>query len=302
MDTTIFACYADPLVDFNFLFILADSIRKWTKQVAQSKIIVAVDEKRIESISPLQNDLIKHYDIHIQKVILDIKYRSIPYNEKTQAAGQIEQSLVGQCNQLIWIDVDSAFINYSPELQLDKKALACRPVDLKLIGCEYNKELDSFWKDLYKLLGISYKEHYSVISSVDQIEIYSYFNAGMLVVNPHKNILALWERNFKQIALNNRWEYYYTQNPLYKIFLHQTILGVTINSLLSKDEISFLDYKINYSLRNHNKYSEEYRIKSLDKLISFRIDDYLITHDFSEFIISKPLKEWINSRIMANKT
>jgi len=301
MNRFCFATYADPLVDFNYLFILANSIRTWANELKNCKIIVAIDQSHLEFIKPEHSELLVKYEIELVPVEIDKKYQHIPYNQKTMAAGQIENFCMTYYERICWLDVDSVILNLSESCLDYNKILACRPVDLKLIGCPYGKGLDSFWKDIFDFTESSDKNLYEIETTVDQAKIYSYFNAGMLIVDPKYRLLSLWSDNFREIALNSKWEVYFAQNSLYKIFLHQAVLTASIISELSRDDIQILDYHVNYSLRNHENYPDYKKVKVLDDLISFRLDDYLQKHDFSEFEICAELKSWIYKHILMTR-
>ncbi len=294
----IFACYVDLEKEFAMLSSLVKSVRQFTYPVNNLPFIAAMDETQRDLLSPAQQEMIKSYDVTVEWMTIPQKYQAIPYFEKTLAAGEIEHRYLTKCKRIIWMDVDSLFFQFSDELLNLNKPIACRPVDLKNISCLYNEPLDSFWQEIYGNCSVRTENLFKLVTTVDEKEIYSQFNAGLLIVEPRYQVLGLWKDYFENCVLNHEWQKYNAQDKLYQIFIHQAFLNVAISSIFTKEDIHLLDYRVNYSLANHYRYPLQKKVESLDNLVSVRLDNYLTTGNFSEFTMKDELRSWLTENVM----
>jgi len=187
------------------------------------------------------------------------------------------------------MDTLSMVINPPDDLFLDQGAiLGCRPADHLLIGPPYEKTLDPFWDFVYETCGVTVDDIFPMITSVDQIKIHPYINAGMLIIRPESRLLQQWRDTFLEIYQDSRFMEFYEKNRLYKIFIHQAVLSACVIASVKQTEIKQLPYWVNYPLHMHTLYPADLRPKSLNELTSFRYEEFFSTPNWRELIQVEP--------------
>jgi hypothetical protein len=137
-----------------------------------------------------------------------------------------------------------------------------------------------------------------MVTSVDQVTIRPYFNAGMLVVRPHINVLNNWSKSFVRHFDDQDFTVLYQQNSLYKIFFHQAALAGVVLSTVGMDELYELPYLINYPLHLHADYPSHLKVEFLNDLVSCRYDTAFQDDRWRAGIrIKEPLKKWLSKQV-----
>jgi len=293
----IFAAYADLKNEYDLLKSFVLSIRDFCGEFSSMPIVIVMNEIYRDTLTSEQTDFINSCQVQIEWITIPEKFAHIPYHEKTLAAGFVENGYLKFCNRLIWADIDTLFLQFPQELTMLNLPLACRPVDLKNIAGLYEEPLPAFWNEIYNCCSVSTDNLFDVVTTIDQQKIYSYFNAGCIVVSPEYRILSLWKDYFEEYVLNVEWQKYFEEDNLYKIFIHQVFLNIAITSLFTREDIHILDYHVNYPLCNQYRYPEPFKVKDFDELVSVRLDFYLKYGDFSEFHISESKKSWLKAHV-----
>ena len=243
--------------------------------------------------------LLSDLDINVHTVEIPESILNFPFAAKALAAGIFENREGSSNNLLVWMDRDSLIINDPYDLILPAgKLVGYRPVDHRLIGSLWNQPKDPFWQSLYDHFNISDERTFPMMTSVDQVEIRPYFNAGMLVVRPQAGLLQAWSEAMTNSMELPVFEKFYRENTFYKIFIHQAVLSVILCKQVQENQFMQLPYKINYPLHMHFQYPANLKVNNLDELITCRHDGFFEKKDWQTAIsIREPLFIWLKENI-----
>ncbi len=277
----IFSTFLSVGEDEKYLYTFVNSIRQRAGKFSDNPILIAVDSDKLSLISTQITQFLEINKVELLPVVLNHSYSHIPFFEKTISAGQTESHVRLITDKLIWMDIDSIILRFD-ELLLADKPILCRPVDIQNVGDLYGTPTNDFWEYIYQYCCVTDDQIFNLKTTIDQVNIKAYFNAGMLIVKPVNRILTMWCKNFKKIAPDITSFDFFKKEKIYSFFLHQAVLAGTILSSLTRHEIGILPHYINYPLHYHDRYPQEKQIKEIDELVSFRLDSYLDNHDFTE--------------------
>ncbi len=278
--------------------LLCKSIRKFGGKLSESKIFLfKYNDKKI---SNYVLDGLKKLNAEIFNVDVNKEMKNFPLASKVAAAKRAEEiSLKKKINNLIWLDSDTIILDFPSEFILNNdESVAYVPVHHKLIGNNYDKRVDNFWKELFKRIAVDEGNLFEMETADGKDKIYPYFNAGHLSVNPRDKIFKKWYYNFIYNYRDNYFIKYYNRDFKYAIFFHQAILTATILSNYDKNEIKQLSKKYNYPLNLHEQINEENKALQMEDLITVRYDryeNYFIKKKWGKMIdIKNTLKLWID--------
>jgi hypothetical protein len=134
-----------------------------------------------------------------------------------------------------------------------------------------------------------------MVTSVDQVTIRPYFNAGFLVVRPGRGLLRKWSDIFFGTYRLPAFTSFYEQNQLYEIFIHQAVLSGIILASLEQNDLLELPRYVNYPLHMQGDYPAEHRPQTLNELITCRYDPGFSDLELRELItIEEPLRSWLD--------
>ncbi|MBN1486194.1 MAG: hypothetical protein JW981_01055 [Anaerolineae bacterium] len=298
----VFAFMAVPGMSEAEAVTLADSIRTFAGKLSQNPIWVlvpkmdkALDKKTIKALRALDAQIIS---FDIEPAALEF-----PLAAKAFAAAEAESQAQGYARILTWMDTDVLVFNPPTPLLLEQgMALGYRPVDHTLIGSLYDKPLDAFWSLIYAECRVPEEKIFPMLTSVDRNRLRPYFNAGILVVRPEYRVLRTWRDNFQRLYRDARFETFYEEHVLYRIFMHQAVLSGTILSLLDASELQLLPHRINYPLNLHHEYPEGSRPDYINTLISCRYDTLFQDEKWPQvFQIQEPVKSWLQLQPVITK-
>jgi len=252
MNRLIFACLATVEEDGIKALTLADSIRTFGGEYSDSPIWVLVPSAR-QQLSDTAKHKFRALEVELVPFEIESQAAGFPFAGKVIASAAAESRAQEQSSALVWMDEGSLVINEPKALQLETgKKLGCRPVDHLLIGPQYDKPLDPFWKSVFDDCGVHREVLFPMWTSTEQIKMFPYINAGMLVVRPEMGTLRLWKKTFHGMYLEPRNLDFYQSNHLYKIFIHQAVLAGCVLSTLKQMDIVELPYLVNYPLHIHD--------------------------------------------------
>ena len=278
--------------------MLARSIRTFGGRLADSPVwaLVAGDAGQISKVGRQQLA-----DLGAQLASFGIGPDALgfPLGAKAYGAAAAESLVLGHADLLVWIDTDSLVIQEPGPLLLEPGyALGYRPVDHTLIGSPYDEPIDLFWEAIYRQCGVPEDRLFPMIASVDRRRIRPYFNAGMLVVRPERDLLRSWRDNFEQLFRDPAFGTYYDENIRYKVFLHQAVLAGTVLASTERHELQELPHLVNYPLHMHAQYPADRRPGSLNDVVTCRYDVLLDDEDWRRVItINEPLRSWLEALI-----
>ncbi len=299
----IFACYVADQKDIPTALILAESIRSFAGDFSAVPIWLMMPQES-KQLSKNVRAKIDALDLKLHPFEIETQAAGFPFAGKVVASAAAESLALEQAVQLVWMDTISMVINSPDELLLNQGVLlGCRPVDHLLIGPRYDQPLNPYWDLVYQVCGVKQKNVFPMITSVDQIKIRPYINAGMLVVRPEEKLLRLWRDTFLDFYQDQRFLDFYQEDFIYQIFIHQAVLTGCILSTFTQAEINILPHLVNYPLHMHDQYPADLRPQSINELISLRYEDFFSDPAWQDQIqVDGLLKDWLVERVIGLKT
>jgi hypothetical protein len=223
-----------------------------------------------------------------------------PFMWKAFLSAEAESMAQGKAGLLVWLDADTIVLQEPKELLLKtEKSLGCRPVHHTNIGSRYDKPIDPFWTQVYRYCKVPKDRVFPIRGHVDETRIRPYFNAGLLVARPEKQLLRAWRDSFVRIHNAAEFQRLYEEDQRYTTFMHQAVLTGTILSNLKTSEIEELPPTYNYPLHLYSEDATGNRPSLLEELVTFRYEDFFESSDWRKRIPTKePLKQWITKRLL----
>jgi len=297
MHKLIFACFAADRDDASKALLLAESIRTFAGDASDVPFLLMTPGKDAQ-LTHQQHTLNSQLGIELNTFEIDAQAASFPFAGKVVASAAAETISEGKCDQLVWMDNAALVVNPVNQLLLEPGIrLGYRPVDHLLVGSPYDKPLDPYWEFIYNACGVGESDVFPMITSTDQVRMRPYINAGMLVVRPGDKLLRRWQDTFLDTYQDSKLREIYTENHLYKIFIHQAILAACIMTDYHQADTVELPYVVNYPLHMHSQYPAQLRPSSLNMLVSFRYEGFFVQPNWQEMIqVEQPLKGWLKQR------
>ena len=297
MNRLIFSTLLGDKGDESRTLLLAESIRAFAGDLSQAPVWV-FSPTPVKKLSNQSRAQFSALQVDLHPFDLDSRIASFPFAKKVVASAAAETLAAGKTALLVWMDPGSMVINEPEALLLKAEVkLGCRPVDHLLIGPAFDKPLDPFWQSIFADCGVKQEALFPMTTSTDQIKMYPYLNAGMLVVRPENKLLRSWRDTFLGMYLEPRYQDFYQSNRLYQIFIHQAVLAGCILSTFRKEDIVELPYLINYPLHMHNEYPLSLRPEFLNDLVTCRYEDFFRHPDWQQSIqVKEPLKSWLEQK------
>lgn len=273
--------------------LLARSIRAFGGAWANAPIVTAVPTTARPLDPAVRTALDKlHVTQHAFTVAEEV--RQFPFATKVFAAAEVEAA--ADTAVLTWMDTDSLLLNPpKPLLPAQGKQLGYRPVDHTLIGSRWDQSISPFWQQIYADCNVDSGKLWPIMTSVDEVQIRPYFNAGMLVVRPEIGLLQAWRDDFNRLFRQPAYTPFYQQDTRYTIFMHQAVLAGTLLRRLRQPQTTQLSHRINYPLHMHTIYPQPRRVDRLNDLISCRYDTLADDPEwYGRFPMSDSLQHWLH--------
>jgi hypothetical protein len=297
MNRLIFSTLLEDKGDVSRALLLAESIRAYAGDLSPAPIWVFLS-KSVEQLSNQSRAQFDALEVDLHPFQVDSQAASFPFAKKVVASAAAETLAAGKTALLVWMDPGSMVINEPRGMLLEaEEKLGCRPVDHLLIGPAFDKPLDPFWQSIFADCGVRQEALFPMTTSTDQVEMYPYINAGMLVVRPENKLLRSWRDTFLGMYLEPRYQDFYRSNRLYRIFIHQAVLAGCILSTFKQADIVELPYLVNYPLHMHTQYPIDRRPRFINELVSFRYEDFFTDPNWQEVIqVKEPQKSWLKEK------
>ncbi len=297
MNRLIFSTLLEDKGDVSRALLLAESIRAYAGDLSPAPIWVFLS-KSVEQLSNQSRAQFDALEVDLHPFQVDSQAASFPFAKKVVASAAAETLAAGATALLVWMDPGSMVINEPQGLLLEaEEKLGCRPVDHLLIGPAFDKPLDPFWQSIFADCGVRQEALFPMTTSTDQVEMYPYINAGMLVVRPENKLPRSWRDTFLGIYFQPRYQDFYRSNRLYRIFIHQAVLAGCILSTFKQADIVELPYLVNYPLHMHTQYPIDRRPRFINELVSFRYEDFFTDPNWQEVIqVKEPQKSWLKEK------
>ncbi len=295
----IFATYAADSEAMYWSLVMVESIREFGGALRHAPIWVYQPAG-----SPALDSAMRSKQAALA---VDIKLCAMPDEAKVfWFAGKVFASAVAETEAekkgriLAWLDPDVVFVKEPTDFFLaDSIAFGYRPVLHKLIGSLYAEPPDEFWLRVYEKLAVPESALFPVVTPVDELTLWAYFNAGILIVRPERGLLRTWPGCFQTLYRDSVFAQWCRKDQLRAIFLHQAALAGAILTHLKRNEMVELPATYNYPLYFHSRYPGATRPASLDDVVMFRHEFF--SREFQdvagEELDRSKIMGWVRARI-----
>ncbi len=272
--------------------LLARSIRTFGGGLAQQPIWAALPEMG-KVLADETREALDELDVALVPFNLEESALRFPFAAKVYAAAAVEEKVAGETAVLAWMDTDALVLQEPNPLLLPAgKTLGYRPVDHANIGSPFTEPPNAFWQAVYDRCGVAASQLCPMVTSVDEVQLRPYFNAGLLAVRPERSLLQKWRETFDALYEHPDFTPFYEQDFLYRIFIHQAVLAGVLLYHMPPSEMLLLPYLVNYPLHMHREYPANRRPARVNDLITTRYD---LLADKLEQLTALPMDESLKS-------
>lgn len=263
--------------------LLVRSVRQMKGFFSKIPIYVMVPEEEKDPVKSLWN---LEKEAQITAFEIQGKRSKFPFKDKIHAAFGAEQKALQEgISQLIWMDTDSFFVREKENLLLNEsEVIGLRPVDKQNIGVEWDTRKTSLWKFIMEKLQVEESSLFPIRSSVDEILLYPYFNAGFFVTRPEQRLMKSWKDAFEELFLEEKLLSLYEQDFRNAIFIHQVVFSMVVISRFSEEQIKMLSADISFPLHLLEEMSEKRKL-DLKEAISCRYDTFFNDSNFDIYLL-----------------
>jgi hypothetical protein len=275
----VFATYAESNEQLQHVLCLAESIREFSGQYAESPIwlyLPEVFEDRDESVLAR----LRAVDVAVRASTIPEQAAWFYFAGKVYASGIAEKAAEQEGRLLIWMDDDTIVLQEPRGFALPKQvSVAYRPVMHNRSGTLYGQQPNEFWRRIYQRLHVRSEQLFPMTTPADNQVINAYFNAGLLVVRPERGILRGWGESFSELCRDGELIAMCREVVDHRIFLHQTALVGAILHRLSRDEMLELPDRYNYPIFFKKMFGADSEFDSLEGVVTLRYDVYFRNPD-----------------------
>jgi len=251
--------------------LLVESLRTFGGCFKDVDIISFSPRKHLKpSACTLQK--LKKLNVEINCNDINADFTFNPTLNKLVSCAFVEQT--SNYDQVVMLDSDQIFFNEPSLWNLrGEDDIALRPVHVRNIGLKSSESPRGLWINVYDLLGV--KNMYYTRTSVTGEEIYSYWNAGMIVSASYRNLFGKSLENLvkirEKVSFSGREAYFIDQVAISATILQQ---GLCVNELPRE-----YNYPFKPNIVNGNK------IGKIENLVSLhyhkRFEKYLLQNPLS---------------------
>lgn len=292
-----FAFPAGPGLLTRQALVLAASIRAFAGAFSKASIY-GLFEENPSGVDLAESQPFSDLGVKIVHYTVPAGLERFPFSRKVAAAAAAEAKASREAGFLVWMDAHSLVVNSPDALVLeDPFQLGCRPVDHLLIGSRYDEPPDPFWEFIYEINRVPPKRLFAMATSVDQVEIRPYINAGLLVVAPRLRLLRRWLEVFEAYSNDPRARTFYDRDERYRIFMHQAVLSGLALNLLRREEFMIFPRNVNVPLHLYDEMPEEMKSTILDQMVTCRYDVRFDQPDWLDHLtLPEKTRGWLRRR------
>ena len=297
MEQLIYA-FSSSITDIQSM-VLVESIRNFGGELSDCPIWIFT----LKNLEKIPKDIMKklnNYEVQVHTLDLDSAIANFPFISHVYAAKKAEDLALNKAKHLAFLGTNTVVAKPPFEFILeDGVSFAYRPVHHKLIGSNYNEPIDKFWKLIYEKTNVKEKNIFPLRTHVDGNILRPYINSGHLVVKPKRGFFNQWWKFYLSLHNDPVFKEFYEKNDLYLTFIHQAVLSGVFLSYLDKSEIYELPLEYNYPINLYHEIPDEFLLKNLDELVTFRYYLEFIEkpEDYEKIPFKEPLKSWFSSKI-----
>ena len=296
----IFAAYAESEEQLQHIVFTAESIREYAGRFADAPLWVYMPQTLLDKGMPVLERL-RRTGAEIKTSDTPEDARWFYYAGKVFAAAEAEREAAGRGAVLVWMDEDTIVLNEPSAFDLpDTVAFAYRPVMHNRSGTLHGQPVNPFWKRIYELLKLDPEAQFAMTTPADKQQIRAYFNAGLLVVRPEKEILRNWAKCFQTLYRDSTLAQMCREDVVNRIFLHQTALVGAVMPAVGQEQMTELSDDYNYPMFFKRMYGAEEEFDSVENIVTLRYDIYFQNPepDWSEQLKGDPAKiAWMKERL-----
>jgi len=301
----VFATYAASPEELQHAFFLVESIREYGGVHKNSPVRIYIPDNLETPLVEIEERFaVLNATVRVSRIPEESAW--FHYAGKVFAAGQAEREAAGECDILVWMDEDTIVLREPEAFKLQPGvSLAYRPVMHNRSGTLYGRPPNPFWKKIYEVLEISNEALFPMLTPADSQKINAYFNAGLLVVRPDKNILRNWGRDFEKLYRDSTLVAMCREKIDCRIFLHQTALVGAVLNELARDELVELSADYNYPLFFEQMFGADRTFGSIEGIVTLRYDVYFRHPDPDwRSLLSGPRQQidWLGARLESPNT
>ena len=270
----IFGTFAESEHGLKNALVLAESIRTFAGKYKDAPVWVYVSQFTPE----ISDDLKARFEelgVKIMSSKTPEDAMEFYYSSKVFASALAEKEAEGLGRILVWMDNDTVILTEPSEFILSRGIdFGYKPVMHKLIASSYAEPPDALWNRVYEMLNVADSSLFPMMTVTDSIEIRPYFNAGVLIVRPEREILRQWAEYYPILYRDEYFQNLAGRDNRIKIFLHQVALvGAVLNNLAKKEMVE-LSEGVNYPIFFKEMFGSEQEYDDLNGVTTLRYDYY----------------------------
>lgn len=275
----VFATFAASAEELQHAFYLTESLRQFGGDMSEAPVRLYVPDDMETPMAEIGR-MFAPLKVVVRTSHTPPEATWFYYAGKVYAAGLAEQEAADQGDILVWMDEDTIILREPSAFALTPgMSLAYRPVMHNRSGTLYGRPPNPFWKRIYEVLDIKDESVFPMVTPADGEKINAYFNAGLLVVRPEKEILRNWSREFEKLYRDSTLSAMCREKIDNRIFLHQTALVGAVLNRLTRDEMVELSGDYNYPLFFEQMFGAKREFGSIEGLATLRYDVYFRNPD-----------------------
>ncbi len=279
--------------------LLAESIRAFAGSLSHAPVWFYVPQNG-KQLSTIATNKLSVLDVTLVPFDVDEEVLRFPFTGHSIAAARAESMALDQANFIAWLNPNTIVLQEPRDFLLqDNKTFGFKPVHHTLLGSRYDEPLDSFWTLVYSYCKIPEGRVVPMMTHVEGEKIRPYFNSGLLVTRPERNLLRAWRDAFLEAYQEPAFREFYQQDERYAIFIHQAVLSGVILSILTTEEMQELPQTYNYPLHLHTEDITGNRPSGLEDLVTVRHEGFYKDPDWRKKMpAGEPIKQWITERLL----
>jgi hypothetical protein len=227
---------------------------------------------------------------------LNREWADYSFGNKIYACALVETLCLNYVKNLCFLDTD--IICNAPPYDLilgNSHDIALCPVDKKGVGLKSDEVLNAYWQAVFDLYKIDLPPSWTVNTTYENEAILPYFNAGMITVNPTKQLFKNWETGLKQIKIY-KYQQIFSQEQQHN--LDQALLAALILKKVPQKRTKVLPPAYNYPLHLHKELPQVNKLEQLRDGIFFHY--HSIFYDkkcLYSLPFSEEQKDWLAPRL-----
>ncbi len=272
--------------------LLVKTIRTYSGKFSNTPIY-SFEPRKDVGISEETKDFFKVNNVIHNDMLLNKEFLGYPLANKPIVCSYAEQTI--RSKYLLFLDSDVAFLNepifFDSIINYD---VILRPVDSKNIGTSglSDDPNHDYWEKLYQICGVKSNVK-KIHTTVDNREIFPYFNSGHILTKRKLNLFKQWELNFRKVMNSG----ILPKNGIF--FVEQSTFAATVSAM--KLNIGFFPKGYNYPIHMQNRPMPEgtfiKSIKDVTSLHYHKLFNSVIDDTTNKFFQQSEKGKWLLEQV-----